>query len=293
MDIVRYLPSTRLITMAASLLAATGLIIGAQYISKTPGPSSLASAPKSPTDANWEQTLQEIQLEAGVSAPTPPPANIVNTLLAEATSDNLTSTIGRTLLVNLSAANVQGLGNDIPTQDALIEAAAAQVSSGTTRPYTAREVITIAQTKESLHQYGNQLMSILVTYPGTNAGEILFAFGETLDYNDPSKLGPVKTAKSAYQNLATGLMQLPVPETLAPLHVQIANNLSLMGSAAGEMSTVLTDPLRGLSGIHNYQTASDEASRLLTVIAGTFKNNGIIFNEDEPGATWNVFVASP
>lgn len=291
--IAQYLPSGRFVYMAASLLAATGLIFGAQYISK-PHTGSISSAPQnSVSDPNWEETLQEAQLNAGVSAPAAPSASTVNSFLEEATSDNLTTTIGRTLLVNLSAANAQGLGTDIPTQDSLVESAAAQVGAGIKKPYTVSQVITVPQNTESLKIYGNQFIEILLSYPGTNAGEILFAFGETLDYNDPSKLGPVKTAKTAYQNLATGLMQIPVPETLAPLHVQVANNLAVMGSATGEMTTVLTDPLRGLGGLHNFQTASDEASRLLTVIAGTFKNNGIIFNEDEPGATWNVFVASP
>lgn len=291
--IAQYLPSGRFVYMAASLLAATGLVVGAQYLSK-PQTSSISSAPQnSAIDPNWQETLEQAQLNAGITAPKPASADTVNTFLAEATSDNLTTTIGRTLLVNLSAANAQGLGSDIPTQDSLIESAVSQVGAGLKKPYTASEVVVIPQNAASLKSYGNQFIEILLSYPGTNAGELLFAFGEALDYNNPAKLGPVKTAKNSYQNLATGLMQIPVPETLAPLHVQVANNIAVMGAAAGEMSTVLTDPLRGLGGLHNYQTASDEASRLLTVIANTFKNNGIIFNEDEPGATWNVFVASP
>lgn len=293
MSIGEYLPSSRFVTIAASLLVATAMAVGAQYLTGAPGSGTVQVANQPAPDPNWQQTLEEIQLESGISAPQPPSPEVVNAFLAEAKDDNLTSSIGRTLLVNLSAANAEGLGSDAPTQDSIVEAAAVQVGAGIVRPYSTNEVNVVPQNKDSLYIYGNQLITTLRLYPAANSGETLYAFGAALDYQDASRLGPVRAAQEGYKSLAAALMQMPVPETLAPLHVQVANNLAMMGSASAEMATVLSDPLRGLGGLQVFRSSEDESVRLLTAIAGIFNNNGILFSKDDPGSAWSAFVASP
>jgi hypothetical protein len=285
------LPSAKLVTIVVSLVMAGGLVTGAQYITREPGRGSIAASPDTAaSDLNWQNTLEQIQLDAGVTAPQPPPQNAVDELLAAAQSTNLTNSIGRSLLVNLSAAGAQGLGTDIPTQDAIIESAAAKVGADMSASYTQADMIRVAQTKESLHTYGDALLTVLTSYPGADSTEVLYAFGAGVDYQTPAKLAPVRTGRDAYLALAEAVLQVPVPETVAPLHLAVANNLSAMGKAAGEMLTVLEDPLRGLGGLQIFQTKGDEASRLLTAIARMFENNGILFTKDDPGAAWSVFV---
>jgi hypothetical protein len=289
-----YLPSAKLVTMAVSLALAGGLVTAAQYATKTPGSGALSAGPlQSASDPNWQKTLQEIQLESGITAPAPAPQQAVDELLTAAQSDNLTATIGRSLLVKLSSAGAEGLGTDIPTQEAIIAEAAAQVGAAVSPSYTSADVIKVPQTKESLYQYGNVLILALTSFPEADGAKVLYAFGEAVDYQDPAKLGPVRAARDAYRATAEALMRLPVPETLAPLHTAIANNLAIMSSAAGEMLAVFDDPLRGLGGLQVFQTGGDEAARLLTTIAGTLRNNGIIFNKDDPGDAWSAFIASP
>lgn len=289
-----YLPSAKLITIVVSLALAGGLVTAAQYVTRKPGLGSIATAPTNPAPTEaWQQTLEEIQLEAGITAPVPAPQAVVDELLAAAKSTNLTTSIGRTLLVNLSSAGASGLGSDIPTQDAIIEAAAAQVGADIAATFTAADVIKVAQTKESLYLYGNQLITTLLIYPDAEAGAVAYAFGEALDYQDKVKLAPVRRAADAYRATAEALMQLPVPDTLAPLHVQIANRLAAMGRAAGEMATVLEDPLRGLGGLQVFQSSGEEVARLLTTIAKWFDNGGILFTKDDPGAAWSAFLGSP
>lgn len=289
-----YLPSAKFVTIALSLALAGGLVTAAQYITKEPGLGSIAASPTNPTPAGeWQQTLEDIQLDAGIVAPQPAPQAAVDELLAAAKSSNLTTTIGRTLLVNLSSAGAGGLGSDIPTQEAIIEAAAAQVGTDIKGSYTTSQVIAIPQTKESLHTYGNALVQTLLSYPAANGVEVIYAFGTTVDYQDQSKLGPIRSAGPAYSALAAALMQLVVPDTMAPLHVQVANNLYAMGRAANEMTLVIEDPLRGLGGLQVFQSSGDETARLLTAIANTFNNNGIIFTEDDPGSAWSAFTVSP
>lgn len=290
-----YLPSAQFAVMAGALLLAGGLVVGAQYIT-TPKPlGSISATPTNPTgfDADWEQTLEQIQLESGITAPAAPSQTVVDELLTAAQSSNLTSTIGRTLLVNLSAANAQGLGTDAPTQDSLIEAAAAQVGTGIKASYTIHSLTVIEQSPETLRAYGNALATVMASHPGAQAGVVLLAFGEALDYQNAAKLAGVRAGQQAYAALAASVAATPVPETLAPLHLQLANRLANMGDALGEMTQVLDDPLRGLGGLQIFQSSGDEAARLLTTIAQNLNNNGILFSKDEPGSAWGALVAQP
>lgn len=279
--------------MAGSLLLAAGLVTGAQYLTK-PLSNSIAATP-SPQGFNaagWESTLEQIQLGAGISAPAPAPAGAVNELLTAAQSANLTETIGRSLLVRLSSANAEGLGTDIPTQEAIVAEAAAQVGAEVRGNYQASDLIRVKSSPESLRLYGNSFIETIVRYPAASAGAALFAFGEALDYQDRAKLAPLAAAEEAYAAIAADLTAVAVPETIAPLHLQVANNFAAMGKAAGEMRAVLDDPLRGLGGLQVFQSSSEEAERLFITIAGMLRNNGILFSKDDPGAAWSAFDAT-
>ena len=59
------------------------------------------------------------------------------------------------------------------------------------------------------------------------------------------------------------------------------------------MQQVLGDPVRGLSAVQKYQSLTDEATRVLTTIAGTLNKDGILFTKDEPGSAWSAFLAAP
>ena len=88
------------------------------------------------------------------------------------------------------------------------------------------------------------------------------------------------------------LSRVAVPETLAPLHLQAVNAVGLVAASFGDMRAVLQDPLRGLGGMQRYQLKLGEVGRVFTAIAGIFSKNGILFNKDEPGQAWNVFLSS-
>ncbi|MEK7068237.1 MAG: hypothetical protein AAB964_00285 [Patescibacteria group bacterium] len=291
--ISQYLPSAKFATIAASLLLAGGLVATANYVSSPRAPGPTIAAQSGAPDQNWENTLEQVQLEAGISAPQPAPQSVVNELLSAAESPNITASIGRSLLIRLSSAGVEGLGNDIPTQEALIAEAAAKVEVSMSASYSSTDLIKVTQTPESLHEYGNRLISTLVGRSAATTGGTLFAFGEALDYRSAEKLGPVRAAGDAYAALAQDIAAIPVPETLAPLHLQIANNLAAMSAGAKEMLSVLEDPLRGLGGLSVFQSKADETGRLLTSIAKIMREGGILFNNDEPGFAWQTFVASP
>ncbi len=289
----QYLPSAQFALVVASIALAGGLIAGAQYVTRRPAAPTLAATQTSAAAQDWRATLEEIQANSGVSLPQTPSPGSVAQLIAGAQSGNLTDSVGKTLLVKLTNAKAQGLGDDIPTQDQLVSQALAEINSATSTVYTKADLTVVPQTKDSLHTYGNRVMAIFAPHPRAQAGAVLMALGYAVDYRDASKLQPLADAQTDYAALADDLASLPVPETLEPLHLQAVNDLADMAAAIRDMRTVLSDPLRGLSGLQRFNALADEATRVLTTIAGAFGKNGILFTKDEPGASWSAFVSGP
>ncbi len=291
MQLSRYLPSAQFALIVVSLAVAGGLIEAARYVTKPQTSPTLATAQTSAGAQDWRATLLEIQANSGITLPQAPSGDSVAQLVAAAQSSNLTDSVGRTLLAKLTSAKAQGLGDDIPTQDQLVSQAMAQAGSVASTIYTVANLTTVPTTKDSLHAYGNAFMAASSAHPKAKAMAVMSAFGYALDYHDPTQLALLPMIQADYAALTKNFAALPVPDTLAPLHLQVVNDLSKMTSSIEDLQAVLSDPLRGLRGMQEFTGSSDEVTRVLTTIAGTFGKNGILFNKDEPGTSWSAFLS--
>jgi hypothetical protein len=113
-----------------------------------------------------------------------------------------------------------------------------------------------------------------------------------LDYSDTKMVTPINESGQDYVGLAHDLAALPVPETLAPLHLQLINNLAGMGATTADMSAALTDPARGMAGMQVFESDSGEVQGVFTSIAKELNTDGIIFTKDESGAAWSGFLSA-
>lgn len=133
-------------------------------------------------------------------------------------------------------------------------------------------------------------MQVLLNHPTASARNTLIAIGQATDNNDPSYLASFKDMGKEYKAISSDLAKITVPQTLAPVHLQIVNNYSQIADTYPSMQAVIDDPLRGLAALQLYQSLTQETARLLTSIAEQFSKNGILFNKDEPGNTWSLLV---
>lgn len=285
--------------MALSFFGAGAMIVGAHYLSggfdAAPTPATLGSGQPSTTYAtDWEATLYAIQgNNASSSLPALPPIETVQALLASASSSNITDTVSRSLLVNLTTAASQGMGDDIPTQQSLIDQALAQIQSrSNTAAYTATDIRTVPDSTDASREYGNIVMQRMAAHSDANAQAALLAIGLATDNNDASQKVRLEKSAVAYTALAEDLLVVPTPRSLAPIHLEIVNNFMLMAVAANDMAMVLEDPLRGLSGMGRFQVLTDSQVRLFTNIAQIFARGGILFSTSEPGAVWDQLLHS-
>ncbi len=295
MQIKNILPSVRFTTVAGSVALAALLVWGA-YVLTHPSAApteTLAVDSSLQTSTDWKAQLENIQAQSPSNkAPQAPDQGTVSTLLNAATSDNLTDTVARTLLVNLSNAKAQGLGDDIPTQDQLIADAVAKINAHPAKIVYANADLIIVQDNSSkaLAAYGNAFMQAVADHPGASYGLAVYAVATSTDNGDPKRLSPLKGIAAEYAALAKEIAAVPVPSTFAPLHLTVANNFERMSESAVDMQHLYDDPLRGLASFQLFDALNQETLRLFINIAQEFSQNGILFSKDDPGAAWSALV---
>ncbi len=297
MSLQTYLPSAKFAVMAGAIALSGGLVVAAQYVTNpapsTAGLSAEAQAAQAAQSANWQQVLRDIESQSGIKAPEAPSTDTVNALLTAAQSTNLTTQVGRTLLVSLSNANAQGLGSDIPTQEQLIAEATAQLDAQASGPaYAVGDLQITVQSSASVRAYGNAIMKALNAHGGASAQNTYLAIGAITDSQNAAAIAELKTIGAAYRALAEAIAETPVPQTYSPLHLQLANDFAAIAASYPDMQTMLDDPLRGLAGVQRYSALIDEARRVLTNIAQLLSKDGILFSKDEPGAAWSGLLAT-
>lgn len=293
MGIREYLPSVQFTFIAGSILVAGAIVYAADYVTSPRTPSGVTSVQQAQVEnSDWQGALASVQAQSGTTLPTPASETVISELLSAAQSTNVTDTVARSLLINLSNAKSQGLGDDIPTQEKLVAQALAQTGvSYNTKAYATSDLVRVPLSNASLRTYGNATMKALMDAKGANANETYLALGLAIDYNDKTKLAQLSAIGSAYEALARDLTNVAVPTTLAPLHLSLVNNFADMAHTYTDMTAVFDDPLRGLGGLERFRLLQDETTRLLTNIASEFQRGGILFNEAEPGAQWNLFLS--
>lgn len=292
----RYAPSSKFTGIALSLLLSAGLVYGAERFTHpsvdTASLESDQTAIQQKDSTDWEAALYASQAANASSSLTTPNQQTVAQMLQAAQSDNITDTVGKTLLINLSNAKSQGLGNDTPTQDQIISAAAAQIAASKPALYTTADLTVVADSNATLKAYGNGVMRILNSNTAATDSATMQAIADATSNNDPSALQRLTLIGAAYKTIAQQLLALPVPKTLSPLHVTVVNAFATIAATYPDMQTMFKDPLRGLVGLQTYQAQLQLLGRVFTNIAQNLNKDGILFTKDEPGAAWQLFISS-
>ena len=294
MDSRRYLPSTQFALLIFSLFASVGLVYAAQVVTRPPSTAAVSSSDQAAAaaQADWQHTLNTIQAQSGVSLPQPPDPNTVNGMLQAAQSSNVTTSVARTLLVNLTNAKAQGLGDDAPTQNQLISQAVSQVQQRQQiTSYTRNDLIVVDTSKAAEHAYGNALAEVLAKDPGTEYANTLIAIDNATSRNDATELQKLPAIAAKYTALTKQFLAVPVPQTLVPFHLQLVNNFKNIAGSYSGMTAMLTDPLQGLAGLQTYQSTTQETLHVFINIAQAFNKDGILFTSGEPGASWAALLS--
>ncbi len=291
MRIKEYLPSVQFSLFIFSVLVAGGLVAVADKTTQTtPGGITTAAAPTG-LHTNWRAALDTIQAQQASRLPAPPNQNNVEAMRSAAESNNVTDSVARTLLVNLTTAKAQGLGSDTPTQNQLISEAVSQLQKTQTNQYSQKNLIIVADSPATQRAYGNALASVLIQNASNSYADTMIIIDNVATQENPAELKKLAAIEKEYRSLANDLALTAVPKTLSPFHLQLVNNFSTMADSYQAMALLLTDPLQGLAGIQQYQTLTQETLKVFISIAQALGKNGILFSKDEPGSAWSALLS--
>ncbi len=289
MEVKKYLPSTTFTFIAGSLFLSIGLVWIANFVTH---PNSFSTAGLAVTStansrekASWAAALNDIQAQQGSRLPQPPDQQLVDNLLQGAQTKNLTDSVGRSLLINVTNASGKGLGGDQPTQNQLIASAMGQLQtiSQPSKLYTLSDISVILDSKEAVQAYGNALIPILKKHPHASMAETLNLLGQKINGQTGSQ-GDFSIIAKDYQGLAKDFSKMTVPQSLSTYHLAIVNDYLQMADSMSHMQQVSTDPLRGLAGLQMYNKSAGDIQSMFISIAQVFAKDGILFTRDEPGA---------
>lgn len=295
MAVRNYLPSSKFASIVGALLFSGGLVFAAQYVSSPKTPSFSVAVGQEISDPNWQAELDAIQAQSVTNRlPTPPSQEEVDTILSAAKSPNLTDSVGRTLLVSLTAAKVQGLGDDIPTQERILKEALTQADTSQGKIFTESDLHPIETTTTTIRAYGNMVMSIIQDHPNASASRVLQATDLLLSGGGNVEVQKKELALQSkeYIAIAHELSKISTPKTFIPFHLLIVNDFQATGEQIINLGYLLSDPLKGIYALQEFRSLLSEGQRIFKSTAQLLQKSGILFTKDEPGSAWSVYFDS-
>jgi len=138
------------------------------------------------------------------------------------------------------------------------------------------DVKTFGSNSDQVRVYGNRLAKENI--------DLLIRLGNLDKSNDVQY---VENIVQEYKNLSNIIIEMPAPQLLSKEHLTIANNLYIVGEALHDLNTANLDPVNGLFAIKRYNDAAEAQKSAYAKIAVFFRENDIIFSNDEDGVFWN------
>jgi|GEM_PF-4486882 len=202
---------------------------------------------------------------------------------------NLTTILSKQVFSNFMVLNQSGNLNPQTIND-LTD----QLSSQIIDKIPAVKVYTIADlninknpTNVDIKKYGNNFFIVRNNTQNAFINQISSPGSPLLDKSDTGTMNTYILAGKLYEKIVNDLLSLSVPISLVNLHLAILNNYS--GSAFGlkMFGQLDNDPIAAVGGLNLYSKNVTVEEALVSNMAQYLRDNGIIFNENEPGYGWN------
>jgi hemoglobin-like flavoprotein len=152
--------------------------------------------------------------------------------------------------------------------------------------FTAADISIIAEaTATNIKVYGNTLGSTFSTY-GVDADPAIIA-NDAFEKGDMNLLKQIDPIVSSYETITTQLKNTPVPQPLAPYHVDLLNAVSSMAKISRDIRGVEHDPMQTMVSVSAYTAVQNNLLTSLKSIKSYFALTGITFAPTEPGSLFS------
>lgn len=123
--------------------------------------------------------------------------------------------------------------------------------------YTMAMIKTTKDSDASNIAYFTAFNKLLTKYENEDIGKEITIISQGLGTNDPQALYVVRPIASAYRAFGKELVKLPVPNSIAPLQLELANNYEKTGESLDDLTKTILDPMVGMRALINYKKYSD------------------------------------
>jgi hypothetical protein len=310
MNTTSYLPSRRFILVVGTLLSLVLLVGGVVWYTQSKDRDSLDSDPalviqeirESATDSDkdgltdWEEELwgtnlkitdsdgdgtsdgDEVEAKRDPLKPgpddalSPEQAELVYKIPTTQARANATSRFVDSSLPNALLLANRSLEGEKFTQEDINELIEPYIppENVSIATYVLSDLTITGNTAPNLQEYSESLKGNINSYKGL-VGNELPLIADVLRTGDINKLLALRAIAVRYESFALGLKEIPVPSSLAQTHLEAVNWYAAISGSLLSLSETAADPLRGLIGLREYETASAHAEaslrQLLTTLA--------------------------
>ena len=175
-------------------------------------------------------------------------------------------------------------GEDFSDPTAFVDRAVNAVDTNTQSVRHSRlELNVVPSDYESIHTYGNEVASIVLSHSVQNENEAVI-LQRALDANDPDLLEGLMPIRSVYENIIADSLHIDVPDALADEHVALLNAYEAVLADIKAMQVAFTDPLFALARVRGYEADARSLYEAFRALAQKLTGEGGSYLNDEPGA---------
>lgn len=206
-----------------------------------------------PENPNWQNELSDVSKNT----------TQVQTEGTSQTEETATDIVSRSLISNYLALKENGLLNQTSAQKLVDQTLTLTDQLGGDVILDTKLNIVADNGVQSIIDYGNNLGNILKKYSSQPIKNELEIITQAVESRDPSKTNELDSIIITYEQIASDLSKMPVPQTFVKAHLDMTNGLKVMAISLTEIKTVFSDPIKSLSSLQLYQEGRTRLSQAI------------------------------
>lgn len=198
-------------------------------------------------------------------------------------SNNLTESVAKELFIKYLFIDQGGVSTEENSDFINTLLGGVNVFQGDT--YTISDLnIKTDSSNESLHEYGNDLMRLILSYAKRDESDLLVLFQDVISKKDSFSIQRLNNLSRLYKELALELILLGTPKSVGSFHLKIINTNNNIGTSLFGMSKVNEDALTAMLSFAEYQRNIETGIQTFIELSIFFKNKNVLFKEGENGS---------
>jgi Bacterial TSP3 repeat len=186
--------------------------------------------------------------------------------------ESLTATQKMSRDILTAYIKLKGQGGNVEDPPSLQEVITNNQVNITAAQYSPAEFKAVNDSPIIIQEYAKAITEIVDLYMKVGQQSELQTLQTSLEKEDQTAVGQLKTRSTNYKEAVKALLALSVPKSALLLHSDFTNTLSLMAEIVNAMSLMYTDPITSLAGLQKYQS-----TRL--ILADQFKDFNAYFTQ--------------